>query len=562
MLRRILGVIALAVSSIFLVTAWVDAKPDRPPVTCIWIVTTGDWTTGSNWDCGVGPGDNDTAIINNHGIVNLNTGITAWNVILDGSTITGTSPLMVTGDMTWTSGTMTGEGFTTIAAGATLHLIGNYTSTPTLDKRVINNLGTLTWTGGVFSLDNGAIVNNYGLFDAQVDAYIRGGQVTCSINNLGVFRKTQGSGTTTIGPAWNWDTPFNNSGTVEVFTGVFSFRNGVIHSGATFAGAGISRIDGGVVAISGTVNTPKLELASGTLTGTGVLTVTDFSWTGGTIDGANNIIIPANGTLTISSSADKGLNRRSLINNGAITWTGGRIILDKNALIVNTGVFDIQADTYIGGTAIPSGIDNQGVFRKTAGAGVTAIGPSFSWPVPFTNTGEVKVLTGTLSFNGPYLQTGGQLVVGGNGLIANTALNLQGGVLAGNGIITGDVNNTGSIVAPGNSPGALTITGNYVQSAAGILQIEIGGATNTQFDRITVRGNANLGGALTVSLINDFVPAISSTFKIMDYGSHTGSFATVGNLSSKSGLTFIPLYSTTDVTLKTARAVYLPLILR
>jgi hypothetical protein len=562
MLRRIFGVITLSVSSIFLVTAWVEAKPDRSPLTCTWIATTGDWTTGSNWDCGVGPGDNDTAIINNHGTVNLNTGITSWNLILDGSTITGTSPLMVTGNMTWTSGTMGGEGFTTIATGATLNVIGNYTSTPTLDKRVINNLGALIWTQGVFSLDNGAVVNNYGLFDAQVDAYIRGSQVTCSINNLGVFRKSLGSGTTTIGPAWNWDTPFNNSGTVEVFTGVFGFRNGVIHSGATFAGPGISRIEGGVVTISGTVNTPKLELASGTLTGTGTLTVTDFSWTGGIIDGANTVFIPANGTLTISSSADKGLNRRSLVNKGTISWTGGRIILDQNARIVNAGVFDVQADTYIGGTAIPSGIDNQGVFRKTAGTGVTAIGPSFSWPVPFTNTGEVSVLTGTLSFKGPYIQTGGALVVGGNGLIANTALNLQSGVLAGNGVITGNVNNAGGVVAPGNSPGALTISGNYAQSAAGILQVEISGPTNAQFDRLIVNGNANLSGTLAISLINGFAPEAGNTFGIMDYNSRAGYFSVISSPTWNYGLTFTPVYSTTSLTLQIISQNYLPLILR
>ncbi len=46
-------------------------------------------------------------------------------------------------------------------------------------------------------------------------------------------------------------------------------------------------------------------------------------------------------------------------------------------------------------------------------------------------------------------------------------------------------------MSPGASPGTLTITGDYTQTSAGTLAIEIGGVTaGTQFDQLAVSGVA------------------------------------------------------------------------
>ena len=42
---------------------------------------------------------------------------------------------------------------------------------------------------------------------------------------------------------------------------------------------------------------------------------------------------------------------------------------------------------------------------------------------------------------------------------------------------------------------------------------------------MAVTGAATLGGALEVTLINDFSPELGDTFTIMTYGSVSGSFA-------------------------------------
>ena len=118
----------------------------------------------------------------------------------------------------------------------------------------------------------------------------------------------------------------------------------------------------------------------------------------------------------------------------------------------------------------------------------------------------------------------------------NTAMNIStlnllvGGVLKGNGTINGTVNNNGGSVSPGNSPGVLTISGNYVQGPTGTLNIEIGGLAvpGTNYDRVNVLGNTTLNGTLAVQQFNSFVPSPGNGVSfITTGGSSTGQFTTI-----------------------------------
>src|SRR5262249_16019996 len=73
----------------------------------------------------------------------------------------------------------------------------------------------------------------------------------------------------------------------------------------------------------------------------------------------------------------------------------------------------------------------------------------------------------------------------------------------GRGIIGGDLTNSG-IVSPGNSPGTLTVNGNYTQTANGTLRIEVAGLGVNQHDILVVNGKATLGGTLDVIPLNNF----------------------------------------------------------
>ena len=114
----------------------------------------------------------------------------------------------------------------------------------------------------------------------------------------------------------------------------------------------------------------------------------------------------------------------------------------------------------------------------------------------------------------------------------NIAVSLQGGTLTGSGVIATDLTNAAQVNVGGtNASGSLVVTGNYIQTAAGALNIEVGGVTaGSQFDQLEVDGTATLAGALNVSLINSFQPSSGQSFEIETFDAHLGSFATINGL--------------------------------
>ncbi|MCH2115733.1 MAG: PEP-CTERM sorting domain-containing protein [Pirellulales bacterium] len=104
---------------------------------------------------------------------------------------------------------------------------------------------------------------------------------------------------------------------------------------------------------------------------------------------------------------------------------------------------------------------------------------------------------------------------------------IEGGTLSVTSL-TGNLELTAGTFAPGSSPATATITGNYVQGASGTLLMELGGETaGTQYDQLQISGLLDLDGVLSVQLIDGFTPALGNTFDLLDWGSQTGSFATM-----------------------------------
>ena len=105
------------------------------------------------------------------------------------------------------------------------------------------------------------------------------------------------------------------------------------------------------------------------------------------------------------------------------------------------------------------------------------------------------------------------------------------GRLTGAGTLTANVSNGGEVI-PGASAGAITINGDYTQTAAGKLRIELGGLTaGTQFDQLNVTGLATLNGNFTISRISGFTQATGQSFRVLTFGSRAGDFATTTGLA-------------------------------
>ncbi|MBN1256424.1 MAG: hypothetical protein JXA52_01825, partial [Planctomycetes bacterium] len=94
--------------------------------------------------------------------------------------------------------------------------------------------------------------------------------------------------------------------------------------------------------------------------------------------------------------------------------------------------------------------------------------------------------------------------------------------LSGRGSVLGNLLNGGT-VRPGQSPGILTIDGDYEQTLGGILEIEIDGTDPSLYDQLVITGAASLAGTLEI-ILDTFLPAVGDSFTIMTFDSYTGGF--------------------------------------
>ncbi len=143
-----------------------------------------------------------------------------------------------------------------------------------------------------------------------------------------------------------------------------------------------------------------------------------------------------------------------------------------------------------------------------------------------TLTGASEVGNIDIQVDGKLILDGAAPISGIGGSRTNTIVNA--GTFAGTGTVQANVINSG-VIRPGRSPGILTIDGDFTQTAAGVLELEIGGTTaGTQFDQLAITGNATLGGTVMTQLINGFIPDPEERFPALTYTSATGSFAATG----------------------------------
>jgi hypothetical protein len=161
-------------------------------------------------------------------------------------------------------------------------------------------------------------------------------------------------------------------------------------------------------------------------------------------------------------------------------------------------------------------------------------------------TTALQTVSGTLRLDGTSSLSNANAPASGTTTIAS------GGVFQGNGgTLTGNLINDGT-VHPGDSPGSLTVTGNYHQDASGALNVEINGTGAGQFGQLTVNGTggsaAVLGG--TVNLLPSTAYAASAAtndtipFLHLVFGTVSGTFATVNtNPALNNGHKFTVDYS-------------------
>lgn len=180
----------------------------------------------------------------------------------------------------------------------------------------------------------------------------------------------------------------------------------------------------------------------------------------------------ANAATLVEGGQFIALNKRL----GSNTATGpGTLTLDNGGSIVVNGLNITDAVTLTG---------TGGIFDVTGSS--TASGAIGGAGGLWKNGTGTLTLTGANSYTGNTNVEKGKLVV--NGSLASSVRILKNGTLGGTLSIAGNLTNLGTL-APGNSPGTITVNGNYLE--AGTLDIEVWGlAAGTQHDQVVVSGTA------------------------------------------------------------------------
>ena len=286
-----------------------------------------------------------------------------------------------------------------------------------LEGRTLVNHGTLTLAEGAILL-SGAEIENTGTFKVNSEAGWYSNQVEAwsgsdSLLNTGMVEKSTGTGTAKIGVT------LENEGTLDTGAGHFAFpssRNVTLATGSVLKGS--FALEGASVTASASVNAEEASIAlssgslsiastktltvghytqsNGTVEGAGTLAPEEaFTWTGGTMGGSGQTVIPSGLGASIEPGGGSGhvlLEGRTLVNHGTLTLTEGAILL-SGAEIENTGTFKVNSEAgwYSNQVEAWSGSDslaNTGTVEKTTGTGTTKLG------VTLENEGTIDAATG------------------------------------------------------------------------------------------------------------------------------------------------------------------------
>ena len=273
------------------------------------------------------------------------------------------------------------------------------------------------------------------------------------------------------------------------------------------------------------------------LIGPGAPPSTDGTWSTGGIghwdDGSNWNIISAPSTPNSTATFGNAISKPTTV------------VVDTDVTAVNSITFDHSISYAVGGLGSINLTSSTHEEPTLPSINVDQGDHQFQVVTHLANDTTVNVVSNaSLAFNHALNLTGNTVTKTGAGTLAiNNRLNagqgglidVQAGTLSGDGTVGGDVSNSGGAIAPGNSPGVLTIDGNLDNGVGGTVAIEIEGTAGagdpSGHDQIQVTGSSTLAGTLDITTGAYSDPTVRATVDsfslIASAGGSTGTFDTV-----------------------------------
>ena len=384
----------------------------------------------------------------------------------------------------------------------------------------IANDETVTVTGGRFFPQSNETIANLIQSGGEVGESTRDFTVTNAFTQTGGTTSGRNIGTGTFTQS--------GDGTIAAGTvltaGSVQLQGGII--AGTLGGPGAVTVSGGTTRLTGSiVGTTALTVAGGRLEATGT----------GTIDTASDIVTVSGGTLVIDEGAFAPFNETLVIEGGTVT--GGNLavssITQSGGLIAEGTTITTRSGSTLSGGVIAGTLTGDSLRSTVAflSSGTTtltgtmggniSVGENATFDIKaggFSNSeGQFYANLGTLNnagtiatsgglINEGVLRNSGTIDVGGlvrnrnsgtlqvDGTLTAGGVRSTGSMISGGGTIDADVDLLGATIAPGNSPGTLTIDGNLSADASSVLAFELGGLLQgDDYDWLNVSGNVSLG---------------------------------------------------------------------
>jgi len=369
------------------------------------------------------------------------------------------------------------------------------------------------------TLGSGAILQvNSGTLDAGTVSgsgsfLIQGGSIvntTVNSNGLGVY-----------GGILNGDT-LNGAATWD---GGASIQNNLSSTtGATIEfEAGSLTADGGDQTISDVLLEPATTPASLTVYPSGPDSA-----------GAQTLTLASNTSVQNGVTFENGHVGDTLVNDGSISTP----VLDEPGLTIETTNFtnngtmdqnEEQMKINCAGTVTNSStgsISGEVVTLSISGGSIIIAYEGCELDGPVTNSGTIAIGASPAIFSGSVANTGTFQINGGGGSLAGLTSSAGSVDLYGANTDSGSISITGgSFEAGGTLTGDLTFSTSSPTYLADLY-------SKTDYDQLSLTGNAVLSGDLAVSLLNSFQPTSSESFTILTVANGytlSGSFANVAS---------------------------------
>jgi len=367
-----------------------------------------------------------------------------------------------------------------------------------LDVSQVNSAGT---AGVVNALSNGTLTV------AQVR--VTGAASTALFNfNGGTLKATAANAGANFMNSGNMDavTVYSGGGTIDNSGTNITIGNAL--QGAT--GNGITSIavtNGG----SGYIGAPMVKITGGTgNTATGYAVMVDDGTGNGTFK-VGSIVITSGGTYSVDPTTVtlSGGGASTAATLGSITTganTSGGMTFSGSGTTTLSG-----ASTYTGATNI-----NAGTLALASTGSLTSTQLNVSTDATF----NVSAVSGGY-------QVGNGVTLTNNGTVTGSFTVGNGGTLNGTGTVNGNLTvGSGGSIAPGNSPGVVTVNGNFDLQSDSTFNVELAGTSpGAEYDQLFANGSVTLAGALNLTasfvpvdgdlffiLVNDGTDAINGTF--------------------------------------------------